>query len=90
MPNQIAPEIKDIRSKKVIAISKSHQKNFEENHIGKVVEILVETKSGDLYMGHTENYLPVYVSSDEDLRDKIITVYIKEYKDGILKGERRN
>ena len=90
MPDQIAPQVKDLRSKKVIGISKKHQKEFEEKHIGKTVEILVETKSDNMYLGHTENYLPVYVLSDEDLRDKIITVNIKEYKDGLLIGERRN
>ena len=84
MPCQVPPEIKDIRSKKVLAISKAHKKEFESKYIGKTVEILVETKSGDMYMGHTKNYLPVYVESKEDICDKLITVNIKEYKDGML------
>lgn len=91
MENQVAPEIKEERSKKVIALSKKKQKVFEEKYVGQDVEILTESlHANDMYMGHTKNYLPVFIKSEEDIKDKIIKVTIKEYKDNMLIAERRN
>lgn len=87
MENQIAPEIKEKRSKEVIKISSLKQREFEERHLGKEVEILVESISKDgFYMGHTKNYLPVYIKSDENLKDKIIKVKITNYENNMLIG----
>lgn len=87
MENQIAPEIKEKRSKEVIKISSLKQREFEERHLGKEVEILVESISKDgFYMGHTKNYLPVYIKSVENLKDKIIKVKITNYENNMLIG----
>lgn len=89
MENQVEPEDKEKRSKRVIAISKEKQRNFEKKHLGKEIEILTESISANgMYMGHTKNYLPVFVSSPEDIKDKIIKVKIKDYKENMLIGER--
>lgn len=88
MENQISPEIKDIRSKKVLNISKSHQKQFEENYINKKAEILVENKNSDgYYMGHTKNYLPIYVKSDNNICDTMVNVEITDCENGLLIGK---
>ncbi len=91
MDNQISPEIKEKRSKEIIKISSEKQKEFEQKHLQKEVEILVESVSKDGYfMGHTKNYLPIYLKSEENIKDKIIKVKITNYENNILIGERRN
>ena len=88
MDNQISPEIKEKRSKEVIKISALKQKEFEEKHLREDVEILVESISKDgYYMGHTKNYLPIYIKSEDDIKDKIIKVKITNYENNILVGK---
>lgn len=87
MENQVSPEVKDKRSKEIIKISQEKQKAFEEKHLGNEVEILVESIQKDgFFMGHTKNYLPVYVKSCDNIKDKIIKVKITDYKNGMLTG----
>ena len=43
-PNQVAPEIKEVRSKKVIALSNSMQEEYNRSYIGKTVDVLIEEK----------------------------------------------
>ena len=88
MENQVPSFIKDERSKKVLKISKQKSAEFEKSYIGKEVEILTETISANgMYMGHTSNYLPVYINSKEDIKDKLIKVKITHYEDNMLMGE---
>ena len=88
MENQVPSFIKDERSKKVLKISKEKSAEFEKSYIGKEVEILTETISANgMYMGHTSNYLPVYINSKEDIKDKLIKVKITHYEDNMLMGE---
>ena len=85
MENQVSPEVKDKRSKEIIKISQEKQKAFEEKHLGNEVEILVESIQKDgFFMGHTKNYLPVYVKSCDNIKDKIIKVKITDYKNNML------
>lgn len=87
MENQVSPEVKDKRSKEIIRISQEKQKAFEEKHLGNEVEILVESIQKDgFFMGHTKNYLPIYIKSEDDIKDKIIKVKITDYKNGMLTG----
>ena len=87
MENQVSPEVKDKRSKEIIKISQEKQKEFEEKHLGNEVEILIESIQKDgFFMGHTKNYLPVYVKSCDNIKDKIIKVKITDYKNGMLTG----
>lgn len=88
MENQVSPEVKDKRSKEIIKISQEKQKAFEEKHLGNEVEILIESIQKDgFFMGHTKNYLPVYVKSCDNIKDKIIKVKITNYENNILVGK---
>lgn len=88
MENQVSPEVKDKRSKEIIKISQEKQKEFEEKHLGNEVEILIESIQKDgFFMGHTKNYLPVYVKSCDNIKDKIIKVKITNYENNILVGK---
>ena len=91
MENQIAPDIKEERSKQVIKLSSEKEEEFKKNYILKTVDVLMETITEDgFYMGHTSNYLPVYVKSDENIKDKIVNVTVTDYKNKKLIGKINN
>ena len=74
MLNQILPEIKDKRSKKLLELSDKQEKEYLNSYIGKTVEVLFEEREKEYYKGHTANYLVVKVKTNEDLNNKLINV----------------
>ena len=47
------------------------------------VEVLVEEKIGDLYVGYSKNYIRCYIESKQDLINKVVDVKIKyPFRDG--------
>ena len=79
MPNQIQGDIKEKRSKRLIELSNENQKQYNQNLIGKDVEVLFEEKNKEgYYKGHTQNYILVEYKTDEELENKIVKVNIKK------------
>ena len=76
MPNQITNKIQEERSKKIIELSNEMQNGYNNNYIGKKVQVLFEEKEGEYYKGHTTNYMMIQVKSKENLENKIETVKI--------------
>ena len=76
MPNQITNKIQEERSKKIIELSNEMQNIYNNNYIGKKVQVLFEEKEGEYYKGHTTNYMMIQVKSKENLENKIETVNI--------------
>ncbi|MCI8393345.1 MAG: hypothetical protein HFJ23_06180 [Clostridia bacterium] len=72
--NQVLPEIKEKRSKILLELSDKVQKEINESYVGKKVKVLVEERQGDVYKGHTANYIQVIMKSQEDIRNKIIEI----------------
>ncbi len=86
-PDQVSPEMKDIRSKKVIELSNKIQQEYNKSYIGKIVDVLVEEREGEYYKGHTKNYMYVAIKdTDKDLEGKIIKVKINSTENGLLVG----
>lgn len=89
MDNQIDPQIKHMRSEKLIALSKQNFDKFAEKFIGREMDVLFEekTKSGK-YEGLTTNYMRVEAMSDEDISGQIRKVKIigieEDFVEGIL------
>lgn len=73
MPNQINNKIQEERSKKIIELSNKMQNTYNNNYIGKKVQVLFEEKEGEYYKGHTPNYMMIQVKSKENLENKIET-----------------
>ena len=87
-PNQVLPEIKEQRSKKVINLSARVQKEYNEMYIGKIVDVLVEEREDDKYIGHTSNYMLVEVENcKDDIHNKIIKVKIDCIDNDALVGK---
>ena len=82
MPNQIDGNVKEERSRKLIELSDKNEKEYNNQYIGKEVEVLFEEphiENGKRYMkGHTTNYLVTKVQTNEKLDNEIRKVKITE------------
>ena len=65
MENQIAPQIQDERSKKLLELSDENQKDYNNKYIGRTLEVLFEEKQGECIKGHTGNYLVVNIKDND-------------------------
>ena len=72
MLNQIDGKIKEIRSKKLIELSRMNELEYNKSYIGKNVEVLFEEREGDYFKGHTKNYMLVKYKTDNDLLENKI------------------
>ena len=85
MPNQVLPEIKEERSKKVIELSNKIQNEYNREQIGKIVRVLVEEKNEKYYKGHTANYMCVMIETErENIENNIVEVRIKDSQNETL------
>ena len=61
MPNQIDGNIKEQRSAKLIELSHNNEIKYNEEEVGKELEVLWEEKDGEFIKGHTTNYKVVKI-----------------------------
>ena len=71
MQNQVDGKIKEARSKKIIELSNKMQREYNENYIGKEVEVLFEEEKEGVYKGHTKNYILVHYKTSQNLENKM-------------------
>lgn len=87
MENQIDPQMKHLRSDKLIALNKKNFNKFATRFIGEEFKVLFEQNIGDnKYEGLTPNYIRVVVESDEDIQGKILNTKISDVKDEYVEG----
>ena len=87
MENQIDPQMKHLRSDKLIALNKKNFNKFATKFIGEEFEVLFEQNIGNnKYEGLTPNYIRVVVESDEDIQGKILNTKISDVKDEYVEG----
>lgn len=72
MDNQVDPLIKKQRVKKLIELSNSLEKEYYNKHIGLEMDVLIERKINDEYVGHTSNFLEVRTKSNSDITNDIV------------------
>ena len=87
MENQISPQIKEVRSKKIIELSDSMQQEYNQEYLNREVQVLFEEKDGEHYKGHTKNYMMIYSKSEENLENQIRNVRINKIEDEKIIGE---
>lgn len=86
-PDQVPPQIKEQRSKAVIAATDKSHSEFLSRHIGRTMEILYETKVKDgNYEGKTANYINVHAPSDEDISGQFRMTRLEYVENGIIFG----
>ena len=87
MSEQIAPQIKEARSKILIELCARQRDEYIEAFVGKAVEVLFEQRDKNrLYEGKTSNYITVRVQCDEELSGCYRSVVKDSVKDGIAFG----
>lgn len=80
MKDQVPGDVKKARVRKLLQLSETLKENYMNKFVGKVVEVLVESEHDHTYKGYSSEYFEVRFESDEDLRNKIINVYIDGVK----------
>ena len=82
MPNQVDGNIKEERSKKLIELSNENQKEYNEDLIGKEVEVLFEDKEVEdgkpYFRGHTQNYILLKYRTDENLENTLKIIKVEQ------------
>lgn len=90
MSNQIAPEIKEKRSKLLEATVKKSRQQFLSSQLGKVVKVLFEQKSHDdhrFFEGKTPNYITVRVKTEKDINNQLLNVKLISSDGYYITGE---
>ena len=87
MENQIDPQMKQMRSDKLIVLNKQNFTNFAKKFEGQEFNVLFEQNIGEnKYEGLTPNYIRVIVESEEDIQGKILKTKINDVKDEYVEG----
>ena len=63
-PNQVSPEVKKERVKKLLELNAKKALEYRNNYLNKEIIVLVERKKSGLLFGHTSNYLEVAFSGN--------------------------
>ena len=84
MPGQLPNAVKEARSKAAIAVAEDMSHHYRQAFIGQTLQVLFEESDGNYYVGHTPNYMKVYVKAS-DLHNRFCYVHITDlYQDGLL------
>lgn len=75
------------RARIMIDIASNLKKEYEEKFLNFEFEVLFEQKKKEYWIGHTSNYLEVYLESDEELSNKVIKCKITKMKNNKLFAE---
>ncbi len=85
MENQIAPNVKEERSRRLIALSEKYKQEFNKSLIGSKEKVLWEQVEGEFVKGHTTNYIMVYAPKNQAKENEISQVeFIEPKNEGIL------
>ncbi|SJZ32643.1 tRNA (N(6)-L-threonylcarbamoyladenosine(37)-C(2))-methylthiotransferase MtaB [Garciella nitratireducens] len=86
-PNQVKGEIKEERSKKLIALAEKMEREYYKQFIGTTKKILFEQEvpsRNGYYEGLTDNYIRVFAKSSEDIKGQIKFILLQKiWKDHV-------
>lgn len=83
---QVEDKIKKQRTDIMLRVADEAQTEFIKANIGKTFNVLFERKKNGVNMGHTENYITVFVESRENLTNTIRKIIITEADESICYG----
>ena len=88
--NQVAPNIKEQRSKIITSIARERKLAFESKFLNTKMDVLFEymiDEQGSIYEGHTDNYIRVFAESEQDIKGMILPVELKAVKEDYVEGK---
>ncbi len=88
MEDQVEDAVKKERVKKLIQIGYEINNEYQSNFINQELEVLIESKDNNSYIGYTPNYIRVNVSSDDLEKNELVNVKITKILDEKVYGER--
>lgn len=84
LPDKVAVQTMQSRSEALRKIAQEKRHDFLQQWIGKEVDVLFESQRDGCWVGHTGNYLEVFVSSMGLLENTVATIRIQEMKEDCL------
>lgn len=87
--NQVPPECKEKRSRRLIELGRRLERDFMKKFEGKRVMVLFEEEHPDLegyYEGYTDQYLRVTVQGDSSLEGRLLPVMVESIGEDSLTG----
>lgn len=85
MPNQLSKLQKQERATTLGQLDESMQTEFLQQFIGSQQTVLIEQQKDGIYEGYTSNYIRIYIASETDISNQLLTVQATElYKDGLM------
>jgi threonylcarbamoyladenosine tRNA methylthiotransferase MtaB len=91
MTDQVADDVKNERVSRMIALSNKLTITYANKYIGEVLEVIPEREykeepGSGLYIGYTDNYLPVVFPASEDMIGKVCRVKLNEVGKEVNRG----
>ena len=74
MPDQVPVAEKKARARELIALGSELRRRFHEDHVGRLLQVLVETAGEGLAEGTSDNYVKVRFPGGAELVDRVVTV----------------
>ncbi|MDP4093246.1 MAG: tRNA (N(6)-L-threonylcarbamoyladenosine(37)-C(2))-methylthiotransferase MtaB [Bacillota bacterium] len=90
---QVSPEVKEVRSQRLIELSDKFTKSFNLNHLGRTMPVLYEQEVKGMkgYMeGLTKNYIQVVSKGSVELKGKIVDTFLEKTQENIVIGKTIN
>lgn len=85
---QVPDTIKKERAKRLIELSTNLENSYANEFLGKALDIIPEQEvSNGLMMGHTSNFLQVYMPFEKEKIGKLYDVKISKIENGKIYGE---
>lgn len=84
---ELDPKILKDRKKIALKVALDTQKEKNKEFINKKLKVLFETKKENYQIGHSKNFLKVFVKSNENLKNNILDVTITKTEKNYLIGE---
>jgi threonylcarbamoyladenosine tRNA methylthiotransferase MtaB len=78
MPQQVGDKLKRERSRRMLALGRACLRRFRQGFLGQTLMVLWEKETGGVWSGLTDNYIRVYVKSDEDLTNQLVPVKLAD------------
>ena len=86
MPNHVSDKIKKERVKELVDLSNELEKEYIKQYIGKNVIVLIEKSENFISVGHTDNYLKVFIKENIP-SNTLVNVKIINIDNLVLEGE---
>lgn len=88
MEGHLNPTVIHARARIMNDLGKKLNLEFNKQFIGTIQDVLFEQVKNDCYVGHTSNYIEVYVKSSDNLTNKLMKVKLNNVNENnIVEGE---